>query len=65
MLHITALFLLLNSLFWSINAKSGKQCLHKTDTPKLTLPWGTYEAEPYGGNGEVSEYLLMLHPHPY
>ena len=63
MLHITALFLLLNSLLWSINAETGHVCLHKTDTRKLTLPWGTYEAEPYGQDGEVSEYFFDVAPH--
>jgi hypothetical protein len=57
MLHTTILSLLFSSLIWTINAKSGKKVtyLHKDETPKLTLPWGTYEGKPYGEDGEVSE----------
>jgi hypothetical protein len=30
------------------------------DAPKLTLPWGTYIAEPYGNDGSVSLSFITI-----
>ncbi|KUJ18549.1 alpha/beta-hydrolase [Mollisia scopiformis] len=55
MRHTAILPLLLSSLILTTNAKFGKRvtCFDNNATPKLTLPWGTYEGKPYGADGET------------